>query len=1048
MGVGDVRPLRGRRRELALVGNAIARASEGRPSAIVLVGEPGIGKSRLAIEAAAHATAAGMTTLWGRAWEAGGAPAYWPWRQLCDDFSRDGAIAQLWGGRDSAATDADQARFEVFDAVARALARRATERPLMCIFDDLHAADVPSLELVAFATRHLTRAAIAWLLTWRDAEGSFAAVREPLARIAREATVVPLAALDDCEANQLIDDAHRDADVELRARLVRATAGNPLFLLETLAAVASGRSSGAAVARLPIAQGIAMIVRDRLALLSVEARALALAASAIGRDVSLARWAAAADRDADAIRRAAAAFVDAGLLVAIDRDRWRFDHELVREAIYRGAPESEVVAIHDRLARDLDARIAAGDTSLVGERAHHALHARGDVRTALAWAVAAADDARRQCACEEALAVLDLAIAHLGDDAERDPRVQLARGQALLDLGRTSDANAAFDAAAGLARAAGDARMAAIAVLGRGARYVFGDHQYDLIARIDEAIADLPASECTLHARLVARKAAALMPAPDAAPVIAMAREALAIVAGCDDDAARLEVAVAVGSAFAEYAHPRERVANNETLVALARRRGDRALELRGLSRLITDHIMAGELARADELLDARDALARALVQPRFVWDAPLFRSMRAMMSGDFATCDAALAAAKAFAGRDPNAARVCAVHRMWVAFHADRVDEMRAHEPVLLDAIKTMSGRNLTHVVRAVVRVRTGELDDARRELAHVDIDASKGRSLNHIATFGEAIAEIGSDDARRIIYDALVPSADCFAAYGLFGLTCGPPVAATLGHLASALGEHDRARTHFEAALALATAKCAWVGRAWTNYWYGRALARIGADDAARVLDDAIRDATRANIPSLAERCRAIEVGARPVAAAAHLPTPAYAWTIEAHAGSWRVRIADREFLVPDLLGMPMLARLAASPHVEIHSLELVTGSASDEVDRGDAGEALDARARAAYRARAVELADKIEDAESRGDVERAESARDERDALVKELSRAVGIAGKVRRTGAASERARVAAQRRLREAIKKIGELDDELGRHLTKAIRTGTFCAYRP
>jgi hypothetical protein len=51
-------------------------------------------------------------------------------------------------------------------------------------------------------------------------------------------------------------------------------------------------------------------------------------------------------------------------------------------------------------------------------------------------------------------------------------------------------------------------------------------------------------------------------------------------------------------------------------------------------------------------------------------------------------------------------------------------------------------------------------------------------------------------------------------------------------------------------------------------------------------------------------------------------------------------------------------------------------------------------------------------------------------------------------VRRSGAASERARVAAQRRLREAIKKIGEVDEQLGAHLAKAIRTGTFCAYRP
>jgi hypothetical protein len=158
--------------------------------------------------------------------------------------------------------------------------------------------------------------------------------------------------------------------------------------------------------------------------------------------------------------------------------------------------------------------------------------------------------------------------------------------------------------------------------------------------------------------------------------------------------------------------------------------------------------------------------------------------------------------------------------------------------------------------------------------------------------------------------------------------------------------------------------------------------------------------------------------------------------------------VTVRDRELLVPALRGMAMLARLAASPHVEVHSLELVTGSARPESDRGDAGEHLDATARAAYRTRAAELADEIDDAEARGDVERAEAARDERDALAKELSRAVGLGGRSRRTGVASERARIAAQRRLREAIKKIAELDGELGRHLDAAIRTGTFCAYRP
>ena len=144
---------------------------------------------------------------------------------------------------------------------------------------------------------------------------------------------------------------------------------------------------------------------------------------------------------------------------------------------------------------------------------------------------------------------------------------------------------------------------------------------------------------------------------------------------------------------------------------------------------------------------------------------------------------------------------------------------------------------------------------------------------------------------------------------------------------------------------------------------------------------------------------------------------------------------------------LSSVMLARLAERPHVEIHSLELVSGG-EPEADAGDAGELLDDKARSAYRKRVAQLADQIEEAEARGDVARAETARDEHEKLIRELSRAVGLGGKVRRAGAAAERARVSAHRCLREAIKKIGEADSVLGEHLAKAVRTGTFCVYHP
>ena len=1041
LGAMESRSLSGRRHELGVIASAIARARDGQPTTIAVIGEPGIGKTRLATEAAAAATASGFTVWWGRAWEAGGAPAYWPWRQLCEDLPRD-SIARLWGARGGAAADPEQARFELFDAVTRAIAARAHAGPVLCILDDLHAADVPSLELVAFTTRHLRSSRVVWLVTWRDAEGGRAPARDHLARISREAIMIPLSGLSELDANQLIDQVLADADIQLRTRLVQSTGGNPLFLLETLAALATGRALPAG--QLPLAQGIGAIVRDRIAPLSAETRALADAASVIGREVTLARWIDGAVLPADTVRRGARQLVDAGILSALAPDRWRFGHDLVREAIYRDADHHP---IHRRLAEALDREISSGEISLAGERAHHALQSLGpedDPRQVLAWAVSASEHARRQCAFEEAIAVVERAL-QIGPAAHRDPALQLARGRAYLDSNDGATATQAFSTAMLLARKAGDPRLLAAAVLGLGSRYVLGDHLHELIALIDETMALLPPTERELHARLLARKSAALTPAPDCEVMLEMAREASALVAESDDIAARLEVAVAAGAVFAGSGAAREGAEIDETVVTLARLQGDRALELRGLSRLVLDYVRIGDFARADAVIVTRDALARSLIQPRFAWMEPLFSSMRAGIRGEFVRCDAEIATALAFAEHDPSCTRTCAVHRAWMLMSADRIDELRAHEPVVLAAIRTMTPIFST-VIRAVIRLRAGELADARREIDALDQALPYVRDTILLAAIAEVVVEVGPTELQRDVYDLLAPHADGFAAFSLFAIVCSGSIAASLGNLAGALGDLERARAHFESALVITTRTGAVVARAWTSYWYGRMLARAGSADAAQHLDAAIRDATAAGMERFVARCRDA-AGPKPTTPATvpSAPRPALPWTIAERAGSWLVEVANRSFLVPNLRGMTLLARLAAAPHVEIHSLELVSGS---DADGGDAGEVLDSTARSAYRKRLATLADELEDAEARGDAARAETIRDEHEALVKELSRAVGLGGKVRRAGAATERARVTAQRRLREAIRKIADLDGELGSHLDAAIRTGTFCVYRP
>jgi hypothetical protein len=173
------------------------------------------------------------------------------------------------------------------------------------------------------------------------------------------------------------------------------------------------------------------------------------------------------------------------------------------------------------------------------------------------------------------------------------------------------------------------------------------------------------------------------------------------------------------------------------------------------------------------------------------------------------------------------------------------------------------------------------------------------------------------------------------------------------------------------------------------------------------------------------------------------------------------WTVIFDGYTVHVRDLKGMRYLARLLADPNREYHVLDLVaaeTGRAA-QVDHnppaklsrsllGDAGEILDARAKDAYRRRLAEIDDDLEQARAIGDAERAAQADTERDFLVRELARAFGLSGRHRRAASASERARAGVTRAIRQAITRIEDHHPQLGEHLSRTIRTGTYCSYAP
>jgi hypothetical protein len=155
---------------------------------------------------------------------------------------------------------------------------------------------------------------------------------------------------------------------------------------------------------------------------------------------------------------------------------------------------------------------------------------------------------------------------------------------------------------------------------------------------------------------------------------------------------------------------------------------------------------------------------------------------------------------------------------------------------------------------------------------------------------------------------------------------------------------------------------------------------------------------------------------------------------------------------------------------PREEFHVLSLVSkvGGQQGEVDElaaptaeeekrhsdltvgrmGDAGEMLDAQAKAAYKQRTAELREQLEEARELNQLELVDQLEDELEALGQELSRAIGLGGRDRRAASASERARVNVTRAIKVALERIAEHNPALAALLTKSIRTGTFCCYTP
>ncbi|HMJ16196.1 MAG TPA: AAA family ATPase, partial [Polyangiaceae bacterium] len=289
--------LPGREAEIATLGRAIDAAERAQGSVWLITGEAGVGKSRLVEESCAEAAARGFATLWGRCWEAGGAPPYWPWIQVLRALSRVRAAGLLelfrarapfiepWlpelrgalgGPSISEPPEPETARFRLFDAIASLLCDAGQQLPLCIVLEDLHAADASSLQLLSLLSDQSRTARVLTLATTRSLDGMPAQSAEILRRTARGARRLELGRFGpEAVRDVLARELGRDVSQAVVQAALRTSEGNALFLMELVRFLAVRGEAGLLDRQLGfVPDTLRTAIGERLGELSVDARSV------------------------------------------------------------------------------------------------------------------------------------------------------------------------------------------------------------------------------------------------------------------------------------------------------------------------------------------------------------------------------------------------------------------------------------------------------------------------------------------------------------------------------------------------------------------------------------------------------------------------------------------------------------------------------------------------------------------------------------------------------------------------------------------------------
>ena len=894
----------GRAHELELLNAALERTEPGTPGAVLLEGEPGIGKSRLATEFARRAHAGGAQVLYGRCHEET-LGAYEPFVEALGPLieatpghhllrllgPRGGELARLFPelpsrvqGLPAPIAEPEGERLRLFAAVAALLSAASRTRPVVLVVDDLHWADRPSTSLLVYLVRASDPLRLLLVGTSRDTEPQPTRITDAVLAGARHEDRVirlRLEGLSSTELEALVSqEAAERAGSDMGAALFSRTSGNPFFArellrhLEETGAIGPAELEGAGI---PL--GVQQAIEWRLGRLSDSTRQNLPIAALLGPDVSGEALMRAAGLDATALVDLLDEAVRAGLLVELADSpaRYGWRHPLISETLVSTLTSARRAHHHHLIATALERHDPQAHWA---ELAHHFLSAAplaGSAAKARAYAIRAADAATAQLAHDEAARVLRIGRAAVELDTSATDRERadllLALGEAELRAGDVESSRETYARAVEAARRLGDPERLARAALGSaGGRPWSGLGVSDAALRavLEEAVGGLASDDSALRARLLSRLATELLWSEGRWRGIQLSNEALAMARRVGDPEA---LAGALYAAYAFHDGPDAL----EQRVELAREMRELAAATRDLGAHVwADHftlieaLERGEIELVHEVIRSYANRAATLRHPLHRWHAALWSAMLHLLAGRFEEAEREVVRAGSLGGRarEPNAGQTVLLQLATLRWEQGRVHEL---EPALAHASRDDVSMPAWQTALAHLYAAADRAPEALALFERLAADdfASLPRDstwIGALANLSETCAYLGDAARAETLSCLLEPYGGRVIVVGQARICMGA-VAYYLGILAATRGDHEEALRQLDAAAALHERLGARPRLANTLYALGLTLQALGRPVHAReALDRALTETDALGIRPLAERIRAARGGRPP--------------------------------------------------------------------------------------------------------------------------------------------------------------------------------------